>query len=207
MRGDAYHAAFWAQSIQFLTLSRLLGENMRVRLESERKMYRVGERVLLQASLLDNEFKPVKADSYTVLIEQVPPRGDPKALTLTPVPTQDGLYQGSFPADQAGSYQVRPLQQDEALGNRAEFIVQAISREKLEPDMQEEALRSLATRSGGKYLTMRDLPSLSELFRDQSKSVTLPPQETELWNPWIVFVMILLLTGLEWFLRRSNDVA
>lgn len=206
-RGDAYHASFWAQSIQFLTLSRLLGENKRVRLESERKMYRIGERVLIQASLLDSDFKPVKADSYSVLVEQVPPRGEPKAMTLKAVPAQEGLYQGFFPADQSGSYQVRPLQQDESLGNRAEFIVEPISKEKLEPDMQKDTLEKLAELSGGKYLTMRDLPMLSELFKDQSKAVTLPPQETELWNNWYVFVMILLLTGAEWFLRRSNDVA
>jgi hypothetical protein len=206
-RGDTYHATFWSQAIQFLTLSRLLGENKRVRLESERKQYRTGERVLIQATVLDNEYKPIKADSYSVLVDQVPPRGEPRALTLKAIPAQEGLYQGFLRADQGGNFQVRPLPADETLANRAEFIVEAVSREKLEPDMQKETLEKLAELSGGKYLTMRDLPTLPDLFPDQSRTMTLPPQETELWNSWIVFAVILLLCGGEWFLRRSNDVA
>ena len=37
--GDRYHAAFWGQAIQFLTLARLLGENKQIRLETDRRTY------------------------------------------------------------------------------------------------------------------------------------------------------------------------
>jgi hypothetical protein len=206
-RGDSYHAQFWGQAAQFLTLSRLLGENKRVRIETDGKSFRTGERVLIQATVLDSEYHPVKADSYSVLVESVPPKGEPRAVVLRPVPVAEGLYQGSFTADQAGSFQVVTKLEDEKFSNQADFQVESVSREKLEPAMQKDLLVKLAELSGGKYLTMRELPSLPGLLPDQSRMVTLPPQETELWNNWLVFAAILTLAGGEWFLRRRFDVA
>lgn len=206
-RGDAYHARFWGQAIQFLTLSRLLGENKRVRLETDGKNYRAGDRVLVQAKLLDEEYHPVKAESYQVRIEQVPPKGEPRTLTLKPVPAGAGLFQGFFTPEEAGDFQVRPAPRDEPHANQADFKVESVSREKLEPNLQKEKLQKLAELSGGKYLAVRDLPTLPDLMPDQSRIVKLPPQERELWNNWMVFFVIMSLAGMEWFLRRRYDMA
>lgn len=206
-RGDEYHARFWAQAIQFLTLSRLLGENKRVRLEVDRRAARTGERVLVQANVFDAEYRPVKADAYSVLIEAVPPKGEPRGLTLRAVPGAEGLFQGHFTADTAGDFQIRPLPRDEGLSNRAGFSVEAVRRERLEPGMQKEPLQKLAELSGGKYHSIRDLPAMPEHFRDQSRKVVLPPVERELWDNWLVLTGVLLLAGAEWFIRRQSDVA
>jgi uncharacterized membrane protein len=37
--GDKYHWRFWSQCIQFMTLSRLMGEHKRIRLETDRAIY------------------------------------------------------------------------------------------------------------------------------------------------------------------------
>ncbi len=206
-RGDAYHAHFWSQSIQFLALSRLLGENKRIRLETDRKNYQTTERVLIQATALDEDFKPQKAPTYQVLVEQVPPKGEPRGVSLKPVPNIEGMYQGFITAEQDGNFPVRTLPQDEASSNRPNYQVEAVSREKRELDLQVEQLKKLAELTGGKYLTVRDLPKLHELIPDQSRVVALPPQETELWNSWWVFVLVVSLAGVEWFMRRSGDVA
>src|SRR5262249_49479306 len=121
LRGDPYHAAFWSQSIQFLTLSRLLGENKRVRLETDRKIYNTGERVLVQATLLDEEYRPLRVPAYGVLIERVPPKGEPKSVSLKPVAGMDGMYQGYVMADQGGTFQLRSLQASEKDSNRPDF--------------------------------------------------------------------------------------
>jgi hypothetical protein len=206
-RGDEYHARFWAQAIQFLTLSRLLGENKRVRFETDRSTARTGERVLIQANVFDAEYRPVKAEAYGVLIESAPPKGEPKGLTLRAAPGKEGLFQGHFTAETAGSFVVKPLPRDEGLSNRAAFTVESVRRERLEPGMQKEALVKLAELSGGKYHAVRDLPSMPERFRDQSRKVTLPPQERELWDNWVVLAAVLALAGAEWFVRRQSDVA
>lgn len=206
-RGDAYHAHFWSQSIQFLALSRLLGENKRIRLETDRKNYQTTDRVLIQATVLDEDFHPLKAASYQVLVEQVPPKGEPRTVTLKPVPNIDGMYQGFITAEQDGNFQVRTLPQSEGSSNRPDFQIEAMSREKRELDLQVDQLKKLAELTGGKYLMVRDLPKLHELIPDQSRVVALPPQEAELWNSWWVFAFIVSLAGVEWFMRRSSDVA
>ena len=45
--GDKYHWRVWSQCIQFLTLSRLMGEHKRIRLETDRSTYRDGEQARL----------------------------------------------------------------------------------------------------------------------------------------------------------------
>ena len=42
--GDKYHWRLWSQCIQFLTLSRLMGEHKRIRLETDRSIYKLGIR-------------------------------------------------------------------------------------------------------------------------------------------------------------------
>ena len=39
--GDKYHWRVWSQCIQFMTLSRLMGEHKRIRLETDRSTYPV----------------------------------------------------------------------------------------------------------------------------------------------------------------------
>ena len=57
--GDKYHWRIWSQCIQFMTLSRLMGEHKRIRLETDRAIYPVGDQVRLYAHVLDREFEPV----------------------------------------------------------------------------------------------------------------------------------------------------
>lgn len=205
--GDEYHARFWGQAIQFLTLSRLLGENKRVRLETERKSYRAGERIPIYANVLDETFQPVQAETFPVQVASVPPRGEPRSIVLRAVPGTPGLYQGSLSLEQAGTYQLRPLQQNEAHANKVDFQVTAANREQLEPAVQTELLKKVAELSGGRVLSVRDLPGLPAEWKDQSRTVTLPPREVELWDRWWILAAVLGCAGTEWFLRRRWDVA
>src|SRR5262249_41362884 len=188
-------------------LSRLLGENKRVRLETDRKIYNTGERVLVQATLLDEEYRPLRVPAYGVLIERVPPKGEPQSASLKPGGGMEGMYQGYVMADEGGTFQLRSVQASEKESNRPDFQVDTVSREKLELDMKGEQLKKLAELTGGKMLTTRDLATFLDRLPRQTRTIVLPPQETELWNNWWVFSVILCLAGAEWFLRRSNDIA
>ena len=180
-RGDQYHAHFWSQNIQFLTLSRLLGENKRIRLETDKSIYRNGDRILIQATLLDEEYRPLKVPAYPVLVESVPPQGQPNTVNLKPVAGQVGIYQASLIADRGGNYQVSAPSATDKDANRPNFQIEVINREDLERDTQTEQLKKLADVTGGKVVRMRDLPKLLDWIPDQSRTVIRPPQERELW--------------------------
>lgn len=71
--------------------------------------------------------------------------------------------------------------------------------------MQEEQLRRMAELSGGKYFTMRELPSLPQTIAGEQRT-TVIRREKELWDIPIVLVVLVGLTGAEWFLRRRYDL-
>jgi len=206
-QGDKYHARFWGQAIQFLTLSRLLGESKRIQLETDLQDYRVGQRVQVSANVLDETFEPVRAASFTVYLDRTAPTKQSSSLKLEPVPHIPGLYQGYFTPDQAGRYAVRApgAAADSSLANTAEFAVAAAPLEQLERAAQEEALQKMAEVSGGRYFRVRDLPKFVETIAGEERTAPVR-RERELWDLPVVFLAVLALLGLEWFLRRKYDL-
>jgi hypothetical protein len=204
-RGDEYHARFWRQAIQYLTLARLLGENKRIRLETDRSRYRAGERVQLYATVLSEVFEPVEAKSYAVLVK-APDRAEPTAVDLRPVPGSPGTYQGFITAEKPGSYQITSELADRGFSSEAVFNVEAASREMLNPDMQADTLRRFAETSGGRALKIRDLGSLGQLLEVKARTTSVQ-HENSLWDRWYVLAFLASCLGIEWFVRRQRDAA
>lgn len=217
MRGDRYHAQFWGQTIQFLALSRLLGENKRIRVETDRNVLRAGERLQVFANVLDDSFKPSKAEQYTVRVDRMVGDGQAagasnktetaglvaEAMTvkLSPVAGTPGLYQGACAIKQEGKYLVRAPAEDEKSANSVELLVAASNREQQEPAMQGEVLRKMAELSGGRYIPVREWPTLPGLIQGQDRTV-LDQKDKDLWDIWPFYVLFIVLAGAEWFLRR-----
>ncbi|MFB3891166.1 MAG: VWA domain-containing protein [Phycisphaerae bacterium] len=161
--GDRYHARFWGQTIQFLTLSRLLGANKRIQLETDRTDYQVGERILINANVLNEAYDPANLPSYTVhlqpLNDKSQPTGQPVPVKLDPAAGIPGMFQGFAPADLApGRYRLMAAQADQAeeidaegkrvsISNTVDFTLAPASLEMLEPAMQEDLLVAMAKAS------------------------------------------------------------
>ena len=204
-QGDKYHARFWGQAIQFLTLSRLLGENKRIQIETDRQDYRTGQRIQVNANVLDETYTPVKTPAFAVALDRTEPTRQTATLRLEPVPNIAGLYQGFFTPDQPGRYAVRAPGTDPAVAGTAEFTVTASPLEQLERAMQEEQLRRMAGASGGRYFAVRDLGDLEKVVAGEQRTDVIR-RERELWDLPIVFAALLALLGVEWFLRRKYDL-
>jgi len=204
-RGDKYHLRFWGQAVRFLTLSRLLGENKRIRLETSRRAYRTGEHVHIYANVLDETYDRVTAPHYAVRVERTEPQPTTDTLTLEPVKGTAGLYQGYFTPDKPGRYRLRTRPADQEFANTVEFAVATAPLEQLEPAMQEDRLRKMAELSGGRYITVRDLPTLPDAIAGEQRTAVVR-REKELWDLPIIFIVLLACVGLEWFLRRRYDL-
>ena len=221
--GDKYHANFWVQTIQFLTLSRLLGENRRIRLGTDRTECRVDDGVRIFARVLDEAYKPVSLDKraiYNVYIENLDDQKGARAFTLEPVAAArdaarsrdpehtsdyEGLYQGLFRPPGPGHYRIRAAAEDREAANIVDLHVRDIPREQLEGSMQDGLLKRLAVRSEGKYFTIPDLPSLPGAITGEQKT-TLKRTEKELWDLPVLFAIILACAGTEWLLRRRYNL-
>jgi hypothetical protein len=203
--GEIYHAQFWGQAIQFLTLSRLLGENKRITIETDRATYSAGEHVRVFANVLSDAYEPVRLAAYNVRVERKGASGDASELSLTPVSEVDGLYSGIVVPDATGSYVIRTAQDEPSAANSVEFEILSIPLEQRETAMQQQVCSKMAELSGGKAYTFRTLSSLPDgiVKKEQVKVIR---TERILWDLPAMFVLLVLICGAEWFMRRRDNL-
>jgi len=205
--GDKYHWRAWSQAIQFLTLSRLMGEHKRIRLETDRASYQSGDQIQLYAHVLDDAYDPVNQAGFEVNVTEL---GDSEAparrVTLRPDLSNPGLYEGYFSPLRPGRYRMEANSSDIELASTTEFQVADINPEMANADMQRERLQKMADLSGGKYLTAMQLHKLPSLLNRELHTTTVRTDRS-LWdNGWVVGLLVALL-GFEWILRRRYDLS
>ena len=206
LQGDRYHARFWGQASQFLALSRLLGANKRIRIETDRNVYPGGEPVHVYANVLSDAFEPVDRTEYTVYVARRDTPANPAPVTLRAVEGSPGLFQGYLTPDKDGHYVVTPPAPDKPVANQAEFKVETVALERRQPAMQETTLKMLGEMSGGRYFSIRQLPDLPKALARPDR-FTVVRMEKELWDLPGLFVLLVLLAGAEWYFRRRYNLA
>ena len=216
--GDTYHLKFWGQAIQFLTLSRLLGENRLVQLQTGRERYALDESVEVFASAVNDIYQPLTDPTLTVRVLDVENAGE-ETLTLKSVPNTPGLYHGLYAPHSIGRYRVT-TEADTASGGLTlvssaagggapldvQFEVLDETSEQVQTAMQRELLAQMANVTGGQYLTLRDLPLLPKLVPEET-STAIYTREFELWDHWIFALFFVGLVAVEWTWRRYRNLA
>jgi len=205
--GDKYHWRVWSQCIQFLTLSRLMGEHKRIRLETDRTTYPVGGQALLYAHVLDDSFEPVTQSGFEVTVTATDGSGGkPQRITLRPDVENPGLYEGYFSPPSPGRYRMEANSADRSLSNTTEFQVADIKPEMANTDMQIERLRRIADLSGGQCLSISRIGELSSLLNRKPHTTTVR-EELPLWDNALVAFLLVSLVGFEWIVRRRYDLS
>jgi len=203
--GDKYHWRVWSQSIQFLTLSRLMGEHKRIRIETDRTLYQDGEQARLYAHVLDEDYEPVVQPSFTITVSGTDGNALRETLSLQADRTSPGLYEGYFTAPVAGRYRLESNEDDAEISNTTEFQVATVNRELSDTNMRRDGLQRIAQLTGGTLLTPADLTKLESLL-DTSPITTTVRSERRLWEGLPVGNMVSAVIGMEWLLRRRNDL-
>ncbi|MDP6356754.1 MAG: hypothetical protein QF473_16705, partial [Planctomycetota bacterium] len=202
--GRKYHERLWAQAIQFLALSRLLGGNRRITLKTGRPVYASGEQVQVFANVLDRFFEPEVQDEYSVSLKGEKAEGEMRKIRLRPVPGIPGFYQGYLIAPGPGRYVLKAPPESVKHANAPQFQVKDISLEMRHPGLQLEVARQLAQRTKGMTITsVKHLPEMYEAIRARH-SVRVERMEIELWDNSIVYILVMLFSGTEWFFRRRR---
>jgi len=205
--GDHYHWRMWSQCIQFLTLSRLMGEHRPIRLETDRVSYLAGSKVRIYALVLDEAYEPVTQPGYEVVVRALGDVDAPgTALTLRPNPATPGQYEGYFDPPAMGRYRLESNADDTDLSNSIEFQISERRTEMAHPESQIERLARLSELSGGKLVAITQLPELANLINTEPETITIRNPKS-IWDHWLVMVLIIGLVGIEWIVRRKRDLA
>jgi hypothetical protein len=203
--GDKYHWRVWSQCIQFMTLSRLMGEHKRIRLETDRSVYAVDAQCRLYAHVLDDSFEPVVQPVFEAYVAGIDGRQVKQLVSLRPDKSQPGLYEGYFAPPGPGRYRLEANENDQRISNTTEFQVADANRELADTNMDLENLERIAKLTGGERLTMKEFKKLASLVNTE-RVTTEVHSERSLWDNGWVALLLIGLVGVEWIQRRRHDL-
>jgi hypothetical protein len=119
-----------------------------------------------------------------------------------------GTFTAEWRAEKPGSYVAEVLAkrgEEEAGRDVINFRREDGIAENFGAEQNRELLEKLATETGGKYYKVSDTSKLPDEISYSEAGITI--RETkDLWNMPMIFVLLLLLRGAEWILRRRWGV-
>ena len=188
-----------------MTLSRLMGEHKRIRLETDRVVYPLNAECRLYAQVLDDEFNPVMQAGFDVLVSLLDGTKTSERIRLRPDRGRPGMYEGYFVSSVTGRYRVEASEDDQEISNTTEFQVNEASAELSEPNVRRDHLERIADLTGGASLSLGEFAKLPNLINDEPVITSVRSERSLYDNFWVAFLLVGLV-GVEWILRRRNDL-
>ncbi len=126
----------------------------------------------------------------------------------SPKPLEEGVYVAEYAAEKPGSYvaEIVARRDQEELGRDVlMFRREDGVAEHFHVTQNRELLEKLAEQTGGRYYTPRDASKLANEISYSEAGITIT-ETKDLWDMPVVFLLVLLLRGGEWMLRRKWGV-
>jgi uncharacterized membrane protein len=206
---DMTHERFWRQLVRWLSAQ----SPDPVTMEMERESYSPGENVTLHLEVRDSTFAPHKNANVTVKITTPEGEGVPLFASADLAAERAGdlaKYAASYEAGAEGLYYAEALAHDKQgrfLGKaESAFFVEPSQAELANADLQAPVLQRLAEITNGRYFHVSEaeaLPEAIQVARSSFSKLT----EHDLWDAPIFFFAIVLLLGVEWFVRRAKGLS
>lgn len=192
------HEYFWRQ-----LLSSMVTETPAfVSVAPEKPLYADENKVRLLAHVYDEQFEPVNAAEAVATVNL--PDGSSQEVRMSHSVEEDGVFYGEVTAAPAGIYHVEMTARlgDKQIGSarayfqRADGVVEHFS-----PELNVPFLARMAEQTGGKYYPLAEAGELPEQLTYSPAGVSVP-EVRDLWDMPLWLLLILLLKGSEWALRK-----
>ncbi|MCH2592812.1 MAG: hypothetical protein MKZ85_07340 [Pedosphaera sp.] len=188
---DKFHYRFWSQIARWMAHKRHLAEKEGIRLSFSPETPKVGDRIFLQATVLDEAGFPLENGEVNGVI--VPPTGRGEQLELTEVEGGWGVYSAEFLPQEGGPIEITISAPEHDRELKTKLTVSLHKREKLGRPVNRPVLAEIASITGGESV---NTDGLHELIKRISVLPEPRPAEirTRLWsNPWWGGAILLLL--------------
>lgn len=199
---DDSNERFWRQVAKWLTTA----PRSSLKLDIAKTEYTLKEPVVIEVTAMDKTFTLTNdAKLRAILVDEI---GTRKELQLEQVLGKDGLYTARFIPNRYGEHTVTATGtlNGENLGKQQGlFEVKPSYAEFSDAALNIPLLTNLAEMSGGKYYPVAEANQLVNQI-SLVESATSQITDIDIWDLPLIFGMILMLLGLEWFLRKRGGL-
>jgi len=206
--GEAYQERFWIQLVRYLSRAGLLSAGRGAQLTVEPTTITVGQAATIRLDVKDELIQRRLPDAVDAVVSRSTQREDTIRLST------DSATKGSLVVGLAGVWQPRQAGEhevtvtDAALGGALTARVRVVEPddEFAHPETDHTTLESLCTATGGRLLTEADLPTLATVIPDRS-TFTERVERVPIWSSPLALILLVVLCGLEWSIRRVVRLA
>jgi len=200
---------FWSNAIRWLVTREDLE---RVRVATDRHVYRSGDVIVLRAQVYDELFQPVDGATVVATLREAAPSAralEDERIVLDPISAGEGHYEGRLEFLPAGNYTavVEAWKENVLLGeDTAELTVDTYSLEYERTAMAENLLKQVARASGGRYMggagtdVLAEGLNLERRWVERAREISAP-------NQAVLFVLFTGLLFAEWYLRKRSGLS
>ncbi|MBL8859995.1 MAG: hypothetical protein JNL28_15915 [Planctomycetes bacterium] len=202
--GDRYHERFWRNSIRWVALGRLKSGDRRVQIDASKSSYDLDERVVLEARVLDEDYRPSERPAVPVRLQH--PDGKTTDVTLGLLPERAGVYRTAFDVERSGTYSAF-VENEGARVASVDFEVVLPSRENADPSPDPDTLKSLAALTKGRGETLPRVRELLDAFpggKEQRQPIS--SELRDAWDHWGTLIAALILLTIEWVARKRLEL-
>jgi hypothetical protein len=217
--GQRVYDTFWTQMVRSLIEGRLMAGQRSITLETDRESYSLGTPVAITAKVFEGPGSSTDTPSLTVRVEQVaaeieasgtretvknPVRAEVK---LTPIMNAEGVFTGRYVPPRTGYYRLRL---DGAAGGpgTSTNIEVASQFEFDHPEANPVRLAELTDEAnGGGLVELKDAGGLPDRIQSRKEQIIEPGDSFSLWANPLALILIVLLLGIEWTVRKRANLA
>ena len=195
---DERHDTFWRQLLRSLVAN----THGAVRLTSGRSNYADESRIELSVEVRAKDY--THANNAEVTATVTPEVGSAVTLDLRPSASDEGIYEAEIDAAHPGVYRIETVARlgDERLGADSLHVRREDGvAEYFHPERNASLLSRLASQTGGRYWQLDELDGLAGEIRFSEAGIT-AREILDLWDMPALFLLLLLLRGAEWMLRK-----
>ena len=199
---DRTHSMFWSQLMRWM-VSETPGQ---VLASTPHQVLNDDTHVPLRVSVRDKNYDTVSG--ATVQTSVARPDGGSDVIDLKPDPLEPGMYTGEYTADKPGTYvAVTSAKQDKTdLGQDAlTFRREDGVAENFGAAQNKDLLEKLSSDTGGNYYTPGNAKKLAGEVAVSEAGIT-AHDNLDIWDMPILFLLVILIRGGEWLLRRKWGV-
>ncbi len=199
---DRSHESFWQQMLRWL----VDGVPTPVTATVARERVDPGTAIRLTATIADSTY--IEVNDAEVIARVTTPTGAIEEVPLGWTVERDGEYAGELRPTEEGEYEVEVVaeREGETLGtSRTYFRAGPGDEEFFGAGRRTAFLQRVAAETGGQAYTPETVSSLPEDVSVTGAGVTLV-EDRDLWDMPFLFLLILLLMGSEWGLRRIRGL-